>query len=50
MDGSYLFENFGELEVAWDDADPGLRMRVADLAGETRLAASIRLRELRFAP
>ena len=50
LDGSYLFENFGELEVAWDDADPGLRMRVADLAGETRLAASIRLRELRFAP
>ncbi len=46
--GAYLLENFGELEVEWDDPAPVLRVRIADVAGRARLALDIPLSELRF--
>ncbi len=46
--GAYLLENFGELEVDWDQADPVLRFRIVDASGATRLALDIPLSELNF--
>jgi alkaline phosphatase D len=48
--GAYLLENFGELEVNWDDPAAVLRLRIADAGGQTRLALDIPLSELRFRP
>ncbi len=48
--GAYLLENFGELDVNWDDPDPVLRVRIYDAAGELRLTLDIPLAELRFRP
>jgi alkaline phosphatase D len=47
---AYLLENFGELEVDWDDPAPVLRVRIADSGGEIRLALDVPLSELRFPP
>jgi alkaline phosphatase D len=46
--GAYLLENYGELEVDWEDPAPVLRLRIADAAGETRLSAVVPLSELEF--
>lgn len=46
--GTWLLENFGELEVDWDLDDPVLRFRIADASGATRLALEVPLAELRF--
>ena len=46
--GAYLLENFGEIEVDWENPDPVLRVRIADTGEQTRLAVDIPLSELSF--
>ncbi len=46
--GAYLLENFGELDVDWEDPDPVMRVRIYDAAGKIRLALGIELSELRL--
>jgi alkaline phosphatase D len=46
--GAYLLENFGQLDVDWDDPHPVLRVQIHDVAGQVRLALDIPLSELRF--
>jgi alkaline phosphatase D len=48
VDGYYLKENFGILEVDWTDPDPKVGVRILDQIGQTRLEMEIWLGELRF--
>jgi alkaline phosphatase D len=48
MDGYYLKENFGLLEIDWAEPDPRVRFRILDAAAQNRLDLELRLRDLRF--
>jgi alkaline phosphatase D len=48
--GYYLKENFGLLEIDWDDPEPRVSVRILDAAAQVRLSLEIRLEALRFAP
>jgi alkaline phosphatase D len=48
VDGYYLKENFGVLEIDWADPDPKVRVRILDQMGQMRLEMEIRLSEMSF--
>ncbi len=44
---TYHRENFGEIQIAWDQPDPQLQLRVLDLAGQPVLETVLSLSDLR---
>jgi alkaline phosphatase D len=48
VDGYYLKENFGLLEIDWADPEPRVRVRILDAEARMPLDLEIRLEKLRF--
>ncbi len=44
---TYHRENFGEILIDWDQADPSLRLRVLDIDGAVKIETTVRLSQLR---
>ncbi len=44
---TYHRENFGEIFIDWDQADPSLRLRVLDIDGAVKIETTVRLSQLR---